>query len=579
VEEKENERKMSNLAETGRLLLEGMSLGENELDSDDVVAAPPPENRRSQMKRQISDRTYKMNTPGAEEVKLQRVNFLGARKPGVQPRMWTAEEDELLRASVKKHGEKNWRKISDEIPNRSHLQCLQRWKKALRPGLVKGHWSKEEDAKLLELIQKFLETGNVQSINWQSICQEVEGRNAKQCRERWFLNLDPSINRGPWTAEEDKRLLELAAQCGGRWALIAKNMDGRTENSVKTRYHSLMRQEARNRGWTQQEDNTLIQAVLLFGRNWRKVIKQLPGRSSGQVKKRFASITQNRPEIVQRVQQVEESIERGEIKPPNPPPAPIKPISPQFLNATGIPETTSHQDISQTWKPGMQASGGSYQQPSSQANPQEQKGLYKKHGSSWLAGIGDSLEPSNPSQLRRTNSQKVLSSLLGAQTSDGIETVNTVSSHHQAQPPATIGVPVQTTLNRHETSNLAMLDKLLGSGGAPPTVDISTTVYSNNTVYVEPGSEIAIAPGEVSTDNSKDLKQYSSWGSLGGGQDFQNVFNDTGAPNVLRAGSNKSLPIHKMSSNWGPPPPASNGTHPGLTSYDTSDLKSFMNLL
>lgn len=56
---------------------------------------------------------------------------------------WTAEEDELLRSAVQQYGGRNWKKISDQIPERTDVQCLHRWQKVLRPGLVKGPWTPE----------------------------------------------------------------------------------------------------------------------------------------------------------------------------------------------------------------------------------------------------------------------------------------------------------------------------------------------------------------------------------------------------------------------------------------------------
>lgn len=56
---------------------------------------------------------------------------------------WTAEEDELLRTAVQQYGGRNWKKISDQIPERTDVQCLHRWQKVLRPGLVKGPWTPE----------------------------------------------------------------------------------------------------------------------------------------------------------------------------------------------------------------------------------------------------------------------------------------------------------------------------------------------------------------------------------------------------------------------------------------------------
>merc|ERR1719235_1931604 len=83
----------------------------------------------------------------------------------------------------------------------------------------------------------------------------VVGRTSKQCRDRYKLKLDPSINHGPWTPEEDDLLVKLQEQLGNQWTKIAKQMPGRTENSVKSRFASLER--SRNREWTEEEDMNL----------------------------------------------------------------------------------------------------------------------------------------------------------------------------------------------------------------------------------------------------------------------------------------------------------------------------------
>ncbi len=59
---------------------------------------------------------------------------------------WTAEEDELLRNAVQQFGGRNWKKISDLIVDRTDVQCLHRWQKVLRPGLIKGPWTAEVSA-------------------------------------------------------------------------------------------------------------------------------------------------------------------------------------------------------------------------------------------------------------------------------------------------------------------------------------------------------------------------------------------------------------------------------------------------
>jgi len=245
-----------------------------------------------------------------QELKQVSVDNLRARKPGIIPQMWSNEEDDLLRKHIKIHGEKNWREVANHIPGRTYVQCLQRWKKALRPGLVKGHWTKEEDSYLLKLVEFY-----APNWDWNFISKKIEGRNAKQCRERWFLNLDPSINRGPWSEKEDAELLKFVSQWGSRWALIAKQLPGRTENSVKTRFHSLKRREARNRPWTKEEDDSIIAGVMKFGREFDVIQQSMKqGRTKGQVKKRFTILQQQRPDLMRKVYAVEDAIRQEKQK-------------------------------------------------------------------------------------------------------------------------------------------------------------------------------------------------------------------------------------------------------------------------
>lgn len=56
---------------------------------------------------------------------------------------WTMEEDEKLRKAVAEFGGRNWKKIAEQIPERTDVQCLHRWQKVLRPGLIKGPWTPE----------------------------------------------------------------------------------------------------------------------------------------------------------------------------------------------------------------------------------------------------------------------------------------------------------------------------------------------------------------------------------------------------------------------------------------------------
>ncbi|KDO29015.1 hypothetical protein SPRG_06070 [Saprolegnia parasitica CBS 223.65] len=146
---------------------------------------------------------------------------------------WTREQDEQLNRGIEKYGTKNWKAIASMVPGRNHAQCLQRWNKVLKPGLVKGHWSFDEDDALIKLVR------DVPSVQWSDISKQIPGRTAKQCRERWKNHLDPTINKGPYKSDEDVVLMNAYQELGNRWTQIAELLPGRTEDSVKMRWKVL----------------------------------------------------------------------------------------------------------------------------------------------------------------------------------------------------------------------------------------------------------------------------------------------------------------------------------------------------
>ena len=113
----------------------------------------------------------------------------------------------------------------------------------------KGPWTEQEDKKLINLVETY------GAEKWSFISSHFPERIGKQCRERWFNHLCPTVNKTAWSKEEEWILFILHNKIGNKWSQLCKYLPGRTDNTIKNHWNSTMKKRVDN---LQEEYDNMI---------------------------------------------------------------------------------------------------------------------------------------------------------------------------------------------------------------------------------------------------------------------------------------------------------------------------------
>ncbi|XP_059636011.1 transcription factor MYB20-like [Cornus florida] len=105
-------------------------------------------------------------------------------------------------------------------------------------GLKRGPWTIEEDHKLMNFI---LNNG----IQCWRLVPKLAGllRCGKSCRLRWINYLRPDLKRGALTEAEEDMIIQLHSRFGNRWSKIASHFPGRTDNEIKNHWNTRIKKK------------------------------------------------------------------------------------------------------------------------------------------------------------------------------------------------------------------------------------------------------------------------------------------------------------------------------------------------
>ncbi|XP_011037458.1 PREDICTED: transcription factor GAMYB-like, partial [Populus euphratica] len=175
---------------------------------------------------------------------------------------WSEEEDAMLIEHVNKYGERNWNAVHklSGLP-RCGKSCRVRWTTHLRPDAKEGAFSAEEDRIIDELDSQI------------SASNDDEGGGGE-------------LKKGPWTAAEDAILIEYVNKHGeGNWnALQKRSVLARCGKSCRLRWTNHLRPNLKKGNFSAEEERIIVELHAQFGNKWARMAARLPGRTDNDIK-------------------------------------------------------------------------------------------------------------------------------------------------------------------------------------------------------------------------------------------------------------------------------------------------------
>jgi len=166
-----------------------------------------------------------------EENSIKKINLKKRSKIVLKCRWSIEEEKKLFNLITKK--KKDWDCIASNFPDKSKEQCYTKYSKLIT-NFKKGKWTEEEDKLVIELANKF-------NFKWKLVASDYKHRSLTQIKQRYYNCLDPAINRGIFSEEEDLLLMEKFKIHGADWKKISDFFLNRPSNLIKNRFYTKIR--------------------------------------------------------------------------------------------------------------------------------------------------------------------------------------------------------------------------------------------------------------------------------------------------------------------------------------------------
>ncbi|XP_051155066.1 snRNA-activating protein complex subunit 4 [Leptopilina boulardi] len=225
------------------------------------------------------------NKHSPEECRVMWNIFL---HPSINKFKWKKKELVDLEKYAKQYKNENWDKIAEKLgTHRSGYQCFVKYNTMKKMPQNDKPWSKQEDRKLIQLINKF-KIGDF--INWGDIASCMKTRTKHQIYFRWMYSLAPHLKKGRFTEDEDKLFLDAIEKYGLNFKKIsALVLPARTSAQLSDHYNTLTNKD--DNSWTVDQDMKLLQLHKEHGKNWSKIATFFDNKSRVQLRHRCTALS------------------------------------------------------------------------------------------------------------------------------------------------------------------------------------------------------------------------------------------------------------------------------------------------
>lgn len=167
--------------------------------------------------------------------KIEKIKKLTRRKSN----LWKLFEDKILKEKAEENNFKNWKFISQFIPEKTVSQCYRGYEE-IHMFLNKKteKWTKEEDETLINLYNKY-------GGQWSFISRFIYQRTPSQIKNR-YISINSQTKK--FSKDEDDLILNLSKKYGNNWKKISQNIKGKTNNMVKSRFYYKLKNLIFNNG-------------------------------------------------------------------------------------------------------------------------------------------------------------------------------------------------------------------------------------------------------------------------------------------------------------------------------------------